>query len=528
MLFNSFEFILVFLPIVLVGYYALGRYHNNSIATAWLSLASLCFYGWWNCGYLILLAGSIGINFSFSRGILRWKDSRNARSLLICAIIANITILFYYKYSRFSIDLLNQLAGTSAGIPDIILPLGISFFTFTQIAYLVDTYQGKAREASLMRYILFVSFFPHLIAGPILHHSEMMPQFADGRNLKWNHSNIAIGLSIFTIGLAKKIIIADSLGQIASPVFDAASAGAQLQLFECWIGTLSYTLQLYFDFSGYSEMAMGISLLFNIRLPLNFYSPYKAKSIIEFWRRWHMTLSRFLRNYLYIPLGGNRSGPIRRYCNIFITMLIGGIWHGAGLTFMAWGVLHGFFLIVNHLWIHIRESLSLNSKKMIYRLLAHSLTLICVMAGWAIFRSDSLTTAGSLLAGMAGMHGLTAPRWIAYPVSLLQGNGHFAKVGSLMTTQNGDHAAALVAAGLAIVLLMPNVMTIFRNCVIACETAENAQTVDAGERMGFPYGLRPFTWKESPLLGALLGASFALLVLLASSVKASEFLYYQF
>jgi D-alanyl-lipoteichoic acid acyltransferase DltB (MBOAT superfamily) len=263
--------------------------------------------------------------------------------LLASAIAVNLILLGYFKYANFFADNLNHFAGTALPIGQVILPLGISFFTFTQIAFLVDTYQGKVKEFNFVHYTLFVTYFPHLIAGPVLHHKEMMPQFAKRNVCHLNWDNVAVGLSIFVLGLAKKVLIADSLAEFATPIFSAVAAGGQPMLFEAWIGALAYTLQLYFDFSAYSDMAIGISLMFNVRLPMNFNSPYKATSIIDFWRRWHMTLSRFLRDYLYIPLGGSRNGKAQRYLNLMITMLLGGLWHGAGWTFVIWGGLHGFY-----------------------------------------------------------------------------------------------------------------------------------------------------------------------------------------
>ncbi len=339
MLFNSYGFIFLFLPVVLLGFYQLGRI-SHFYAALWLALASLFFYGYWNPAYVGLLLGSIVCNYSFGRWIAQAGIAPvpvRQKQLLIIAITANLALLGYYKYANFFINNLNPVLGTSWNLGNILLPLGISFFTFTQIAFLVDTYQGKVKEYSFTHYALFVTSFPHLIAGPILHHKEMMPQFAKPGSYQINWANIAVGLTIFICGLAKKVLIADHLNEFATPIFNAVGAGGHPMLFEAWVGALAYTLQLYFDFSGYSDMAIGLSLMFNVRLPMNFNSPYKATTIIEFWRRWHMTLSRFLRDYLYIPLGGNRKGKIYRYRNLIITMLLGGLWHGAGWTFLIWG-----------------------------------------------------------------------------------------------------------------------------------------------------------------------------------------------
>ncbi len=332
MLFNSYVFIFAFFPIVFFGFYTIGK-HSHALASLWLAASSLFFYGWWDVRYVSLLLVSIVFNYAvgylIARSLAR-TQANQPRMLLVVAIAVNLILLGYFKYAHFFVDNLNYLTGTTLSLGQVILPLGISFFTFTQIAFLVDTYQRKVKEFNFVHYMLFVTYFPHLIAGPVLHHKEMMPQFAKRNVCHLNWDNVAVGLSIFVLGLAKKVLIADSLAEFATPIFSAVAAGEQVMLFESWIGALAYTLQLYFDFSAYSDMAIGLSLMFNVRLPMNFNSPYKATSIIDFWRRWHITLSRFLRDYLYIPLGGSRHGKARRYMNLMITMLLGGLWHGAG------------------------------------------------------------------------------------------------------------------------------------------------------------------------------------------------------
>jgi alginate O-acetyltransferase complex protein AlgI len=290
----------------------------------------------------------------------------------------------------------------------IILPIGISFFTFTQIAYLVDAYRGKVREAKFVNYLLFVTYFPHLIAGPVLHHKEMMPQFDVAENYRPNAANFTVGLTIFAIGLAKKVLLADNLAPHANPVF---VAGAELNFLSAWVGVLAYTFQLYFDFSGYSDMAIGLSRMFGVKLPLNFDSPYKSRSISEFWRRWHMTLSRFLRDYLYIPLGGNRAGPLRQKVNLMVTMVLGGLWHGAGWTFVIWGTLHGLFLVVNHFWSgsKIKMLFSGHLPEAIGNGLAWLLTFLCATFAWVYFRSPDLATANHVVSAMLGQSGVALP-----------------------------------------------------------------------------------------------------------------------
>ncbi|MBK9161559.1 MAG: MBOAT family protein [Nitrosomonadales bacterium] len=414
MLFNSYAFIFVFLPVVLLGFFRLARV-GHGYAAAWLALASLFFYGYWNPAYVGLLLGSIVGNYAFGTWIARAgakQDERRKKSLLAIAVAADLALLGYYKYANFFVDNLNPLLGTDWNLSHIILPLGISFFTFTQIAFLVDTWQGKVREYNFVHYLLFVTYFPHLIAGPVLHHREMMPQFAHAATYRFNYENMAVGATIFFIGLFKKVVLADGLSVYVGPVFDAPAAGVTLTFVEAWGGALCYTLQLYFDFSGYSDMAIGLSRMFGVVLPLNFHSPYKAVNIIEFWRRWHMTLSRFLRDYLYIPLGGNRKGAPRRYLNLMATMLLGGLWHGAGWTFVIWGGLHGLYLVVNHAWHALRRSLGQDPDRPLSRpahLLSVLLTFLAVVAAWVVFRADNMDAAMAMLHAMAGMNGFVLP-----------------------------------------------------------------------------------------------------------------------
>jgi D-alanyl-lipoteichoic acid acyltransferase DltB (MBOAT superfamily) len=453
MLFNSYVFIFVFLPITLAIFYLLGAYARRAeAAIAWLVLASLFFYGWWNPTYLVLIIASMMFNYrvglSLSRS-LGWAGGHR-KALLAFGVSANVALLGYYKYANFFVDNLDAAFGLGWQPEPIVLPLGISFFTFTQIAYLVDAFRGEAREYNAMHYGLFVTYYPHLIAGPVLHHKEMMPQFADPATYRPRWSNFAVGLTIFAIGLFKKVIIADNLAPVATPVFSAAEQGAPVGFVDAWTGAFAYTFQLYFDFSGYSDMAIGLGRLFGIRLPLNFHSPYQALNIIDFWRRWHMTLSRFLRDYLYIPLGGNRNGPARRYVNLMITMLLGGLWHGAGWTFVVWGALHGVYLIVNYAWRNIwhwgRDTL-------VYRFSARCLTLLAVVVGWVYFRAESFEGANSMLTSMTNLpsqlHGRIGP---LEPVLTTLGFGFD---GGYLTTEHVRLVAVLVC-WLAVVWYWPN------------------------------------------------------------------------
>ena len=421
MLFNSYGFLFLYLPVALLGFFWLARL-GTVYAAGWLALASLFFYGYWNPAYIGLLLCSIIGNYAFGvwmlksrlreTGSKRLYKGASSKQLLIAALASNLALLAYYKYAHFFAGSVNSLAGTQWQFGEILLPLGISFFTFTQIAFLVDTYQGKVKEHNFIHYLLFVTYFPHLIAGPVLHHKEMMPQFALASTYRFNYQNLSVGLSLFFIGLFKKVILADGLAVYVGPVFAAHDAGVQLTFIDAWGGALCYTLQLYFDFSGYSDMAIGLSRMFGVTLPLNFHSPYKSANIIEFWRRWHMTLSRFLRDYLYVPLGGNRKGTARRYLNLMITMLLGGLWHGAGWTFVLWGGLHGCYLAMNHGWHALRRLLGQNPQQPLSRPL-HAvsvlLTFLAVVAAWVVFRADNLGTAAAMLEAMAGMNGFVLP-----------------------------------------------------------------------------------------------------------------------
>ena len=352
MLFNSYPFVFVFLPLVLAGFAVLTRWRSRTATLAFLIVASLAFYAWWNWRFLGLLLFSILFNFALGRRLQRRASERGApvapaRRLLALGIAVNVGLLGYFKYRNFLVDTVGMAVGTDWALPPIVLPLAISFFTFEQITYLVDAYHGDTGEYDFLGYALFISFFPHLIAGPIVRFKELVPQFSSRSTFVFSHENVARGLFIFAIGLFKKVMIADTFSPWVAPIFDRAPV---VVFSDAWGATLAFALQLYFDFSGYTDMAIGLALMLNVVLPENFDSPYQARSIIDFWRRWHMTLSNFLRDYLYIPLGGGRRGEARRYANLFITMLLGGLWHGASWTFVLWGGLHGAYLAINHLW----------------------------------------------------------------------------------------------------------------------------------------------------------------------------------
>jgi len=395
LLFNSFEFIFAFLPITFLIYFYLNSKRLTEASKAFLVFSSLFFYSWWNISYLLIILVSMLFNYVLGVSLSKNKEHTkvNKKVLLTFGVVANVGLLGYFKYADFLIENINVVLDGNIPLLHLALPLAISFFTFQQIAYIVDSYRGETREYDFLNYANFVTFFPQLIAGPIVHHAEMMPQFAKAKNKVKSYRNIAIGLFIFSMGMFKKVVIADAFSVWATHGFDVAE---KLNLIEAWITSLSYTFQLYFDFSGYTDMAIGAALLFNIKLPINFNSPYKATSIQDFWRRWHITLSRFLKDYIYIPLGGNRKGELRTYTNLFSTFLLGGIWHGAGWTFVFWGALHGLALVIHRFW----QKLGLRMPT----LLAWFITFNFINIAWVFFRAKEWNDAVKVLSGMLSYH----------------------------------------------------------------------------------------------------------------------------
>lgn len=483
MLFNSLEFLFVFLPLALLVFFSAARLSPRT-AVASLACASIAFYSWWDIRFLPVLAASIAFNYLMAKSIEH--ADRNRKPALALAITLNLAALFLYKYLDFSIASLNAALHLSLPLQQLALPLGISFFTFTQIAYLVDVYKKEAHTSTPADYLLFVTYFPHLIAGPILHHAQMMPQFRSDRIFKPHAQAFVLGAIFITIGLIKKVLVADHVAGYATPVFAANSESGALGAIEAWTGALAYSLQLYFDFSGYCDMAIGISLLFNIDLPLNFASPYKSASIIEFWRRWHMTLSQFLRNYLYIPLGGNRHGTGRRYTNLFLTMLLGGLWHGANWTFIVWGCMHGTYLVINHGFSLIRSKLGLPEMPAKIGLL---LTFIAVVFAWVPFRAENLTDTLGMWKSMLAMNGM-------------------GDTASMLSHIRFKKALAAVMAGILVVMLLPN-----------------SQQIVASVKEHLS-GEAPAAAIKWTLIGLLFGVIFSYAVMSIGHV--SEFLYFQF
>jgi D-alanyl-lipoteichoic acid acyltransferase DltB (MBOAT superfamily) len=430
MLFNSPIFIFYFLPIAVVfGLVAQRRLHSLTLFVLVLSIFSLYFYSYTKFNWLYILLLSLFVNYT--AGSLLSHTSANRRVqwiILVASVSFNLLLLGYFKYANFFIENLEHLFSYNLTTVGVVLPIGISFYTFQQIAFIVDAYHGHVRDLSPLRYVFFIAFFPQLIAGPIVHHSEILPQLTRVSGDTW--SNLATGTAFFLMGLTKKVLIADSLAQYVTPVFAAADVGTPIATADAWIGTFAYAFQIYFDFSGYSDMAIGIGQMFGLRLPENFNSPYRARSMIEFWRRWHMTLSRFLRDYLYIPLGGNRKGPVRRYINLFLTMVLGGFWHGAGWGFILWGTLHGIYLVINHAWRAVMASRHGTSR--LVAVWGWLLTFMAATLAWVPFRAKTLSGAAAIWTAMFNTSDAT------------------------FITKNLDNAWAWIAAAALLAIACPN------------------------------------------------------------------------
>src|SRR6185312_6420683 len=447
MLFHSQCFILGFLPPCLGGFFLLGRLCGPAASLCWLIGASLLFYGWWNPVHVPLLLASIAGNAAIGGGIRRAAPG-SRRRWLMAGIALNLGVLAWFKYA----DFLLHIAYPAAPRLNIVLPLAISFFTFQQIMFLADAAQRRERKPDLLSYAAFIAFFPHLIAGPIVRPAEIMPQLRAPAIARPDAENLSAGLMIFLLGLGKKLVLADLFGGFADIGFNAAAHGASLSFFAAWYATLAYALQIYFDFSAYSDMAIGLARMLNVRFPLNFASPYQAADIGAFWRRWHITLGAFLRDFVYIPLGGSRHGAGRQAGSLMGTMLLCGLWHGAGWNFVCWGGLHGLFLVVHRQYRRRGPALPL--------VLARALTLLAVIVAWVPFRAADFPTAWSILRGLAGVNGITAPRmivdalpplgWIARPVPVLPflGDAH---------TLSFVEVSACLALGWVIVLALPHV-----------------------------------------------------------------------
>ena len=518
MLFNSVIFILVFLPITVFTYYSLILKDKNEGATIFLIFASLFFYAWWDIKYIFLIIFSVIINYFFGYYISNiYKRSKNTKLVLALGVIFNICLLGFFKYTDLLIFTLNEVSDSQFNYWNIILPLAISFFTFQQIAYLVDTAQGKANEHGFIKYALFVTFFPQLIAGPIVHHSEMMPQFNTLKRLSKLWENIAVGVTIFVIGLFKKVILAEQMSYWADKTFSASSMGVEIGMLDAWTGLLCFSFQIYFDFSGYTDMATGAARLFGIKLPINFFSPYRASSIINFWRCWHITLSRFLRDYVYFPLGGNKFGTFKRFRNIMIVMLLGGLWHGAGYNFIIWGGLHGLYLIINHSWRYFKNINKINKK--IYNWFGRILTFLSVSYAWVYFRSDSLESATNFSNSLFGLNGIILPTHYSdlfngFLSNLEQVGVEF---GPTITYGGGMQLIWLVGM-FCFVWLLPNTQEIMHRF----EPTINFKDMKITKNPSL------ITWIPNALTALIMGCLAISLVILIIQGQPGEFIYFQF
>ena len=527
LLFNSYLFLFLFLPVALGGYYLLGRVRLRW-AALWLCAASFVFYGWWNPRFVVLLAASILFNHVVSRYVLQQASAPRRQGWMVAfGVASNLTLLFYYKYFVTLLGVL-QGWGLYADRPEgILLPLGISFFTFTQIGYLLDCRAGFVQSPSLLKHTLFVTFFPHLIAGPVLHHKEMMPQFAEPETYRFRADNLSIGGTLFVIGLAKKVLFADGIAAYADAGFVAP---AELQFWGAWSTSLAYAMQLYFDFSGYSDMALGLAKMFGIRFPLNFNSPYKANCIIDFWARWHMTLTRYLTAYLYYPLAmqvsrwRNRRGlPVGSAGSrtpggfalmialpTLYTMGLAGVWHGAGLQFAIYGLLHGAYLCVNHGWRVLfakRFAPRRAWSQWCWSRACVLLTFVAVMAAFAFFRASNVHEAMALLRAMVGLQGVETVQWPQHELSELAGLQDWRLL-------IGRHLLTLqLALLLAVVWLAPNSHQILGHFSPALARVQEAD-------------MRWLRWRPN---GAWLLAFLVVLwVCLMHLHRETRFLYFQF
>lgn len=499
MVFSSLEFIYLFLPPTLAGFLVLRHLGWERGVIWWLIAASLAFYAWWSPAHLLLLLLSVIVNFGLHKAILRTGST----AILATGIVANIATLAYFKYADFLIGNINAVAGGNLPMLDLVLPLAISFFTFQQVSFLYDTYKGRIADCDFARYCLFVVFFPQLIAGPIVLQKDTIPQFRLSVFQSRLFMNLAIGGTLFAIGLFKKIVFADGVAPLVNTVFGLADGGEAVPFEAAWIGALAYTFQIYFDFSGYCDMALGLARMFGIRLPINFNSPYKSRSIVEFWRRWHITLSRFLRDYLYIPLGGSRVGPYRRYINLLATMILGGLWHGANWNFVFWGFLHGLFLIINHAWSALPggDAFSALLPKPVRNAFAQAITLLAVIIAWVFFRAESFEGATAILLGMAGLSDLhDTSLWAGLLSESIKNWMHLALLG-------------------AVVLWAPNAIELLRKYRPVID-AKASFAVDS---------LRRLSWRPSPRWAAFTSSVAVIAIIqLYRLDDLTEFIYFNF
>jgi D-alanyl-lipoteichoic acid acyltransferase DltB (MBOAT superfamily) len=510
MLFNSAIFLFAFLPVVMLGFGLIFRRFGLESAWLWLAAASVFFYGWWNPVHVPLLLVSVSANFWLGKR-LALPDDGGHRWLLTGGVIVNLGLLGWYKYWHFFASNAAALLGWHYEGAPLELPLGISFYTFHQLTYLLHCRAGRAQGTTFRHYLLYVTFFPQLIAGPIVRPMEMLPQLRQPRARAFRWDDLSVGFTLLSIGLFKKMVVADTVAVWVGPVFDQAPAGVPVPLLDAWTAVLAYTFQLYFDFSAYSDMALGLAKIFGVNLPGNFFSPYKALSIVDFWRRWHITLSLFLRDYLYIPLGGNRKGPARRNINLMLVMVIGGFWHGAGWTFGLWGFWHGLCLLINHAWS--RAGISPRMPRLPRVVLSWALTFLAVIVGWTLFRAPNLETAWSLLQSLFGKGG------VELPATWLQRLPALAALGITPRTDwlvfSGAAQIATLGILLLAVLCLPNALQL---------TAAAFQPSNAASLPQVPPPR--LQWRPSRAWAVAIGIM--LTIALLHLGKLSEFLYFQF
>jgi alginate O-acetyltransferase complex protein AlgI len=512
MRFNSPEFLAVFLPVTWAVWFVLQRAAGIRAGAAWLTLASLGFYAWWDWRFAPLLVLSLLVNFALGRR-LAGADTPPRRGWLLAGLAWNLGLLGFFKYWNFfagNVDAV--LPGMLPVLPAIVLPLGISFFTFQKIAFLVDTWRGRVRDVRFGDFALFVMFFPQLIAGPIVHHGEFIPQLQDAARWRPDARRAALGLTLFAAGLFQKCVIADTLAPLADSAFGLVAYGTRLRWLEAWVGVGAYGVQLLNDFAGYSHMALGLALLFGLRLPVNFLAPYTAGSIVEFWRRWHLTLSAFLRDYVYIPLGGNRRGYSRQLLNLFLTMVLAGLWHGAGWTFILWGVWHGAALCVNHLWR--RRAGAGADPDATAPLWAQGLTLLTVFFGWVLFRAPDLVSARLLAESLVGLHGVTVPvawsDWVNPLAPVVRARGVFPNLTITPTALLMLAVAGFLAVRGPLLLRFLGI------------GPDDVTPGPAGQDAALAPAAQPLRWSRAVCAGAMLALAVAALA------RSSPFLYFQF
>lgn len=543
MLFNSYEFLFAFLPVTLAGFFALGTV-SRMWALRWIIFVSLLFYALWRPLNVLIIAPSIFINFALARTLLRLSEDekrhRTSRLVLLLGIAFNIAFLGYFKYIDFGRSTINDIFGTNLVLTHVILPLGISFITFQKIAFLVDVYAKRVKPFTLQDYGLFVLFFPQLIAGPIVHYREMMPQFHSA-SCRFNKENFAVGLTLLSFGLFKKVVLADHIATVVTPIYNQAASGSEISLLLAWAAAVGFTLQIYFDFSGYTDMALGLARFFGIRLPQNFYSPLKASSIIDFWLRWHITLTRFLTAYIYNPLtlwstrrrqvkgrpglaGSNTTIGAFAYLLVFpmlLTMFVSGLWHGAAYGFIVWGLLHGVYLTINHAWRLIRPKLwpDRRSYESFMKPVGLLLTFTSVAVAMVFFRAPTLTSAIDIMKGLIGQNGITLPQAIYDHL----GSGWLHRIGvasveaELWSSHEFARMIIWIFAALLIALVCPNTLQILARYEPALGVKPPPTTIT---------GRRIIEWNPSLLWAT--GMSMVTAIGIFFLGGEGEFLYWQF